>query len=427
MLRARQNGVRTLLRTVLFFAVAATLPICSSSAVAQEDSFCSPLPAPDSNAPKITVSSNSELSNAVNNAASGTTIFISPGTYNVALNVRTNGLVLRSTTGNRDDVVLDGSYSIGSPISVRGADDVTIAGITVKRAHYHLIHVSGSALRTKIYNVKFLDSRQQFVKINENGGTPHDGEIACSYFELTDAGRNHIHSNPTPGFLCYTGGIDTHKADGWHVRDNRFRNIYCTNGGLSEHCVHFWNDASNTVVERNVMINCARGVGFGLGSKGHSGGQIINNFICADIPGSPGHDVGISLESAANAFVAHNSILASSGGWNVSIDQRFSSTSGTIINNLYTSRLTNRNGANATSQNNISVSADLFIDGASCDLRLKREAADFSNVVDKGINAGVARDIDGELRDSPPDVGADEFSEDQSTLAPAAPENLRLQ
>ena len=395
--------------------------------------FCPALPAPPPNSP--TVSTSQELINAVNGAQPDTTIYIADGTYRGRLNINTDGLTLRSLSGDRDKVILDGGsqYSVDEPIAIHNAKDVTIADLTIKRAFNHLVHVSGNSHRTKLYNLKLIDAREQFIKINFNGDAPDFGEIACSHFELTSAGRDFVENNPTPGFLCYTGGIDTHEGDGWTVRDNYFRDIYCTNGGLAEHCIHFWDGADNTVVERNIVVNCGRGIGFGLGSQGTKGGRIVNNFVCVDnIPGSPGPDVSIGLERAEGALVAYNSVYVGNGYASNSIELRFPETNGTAVNNLTTTLIRDRNNPQSGKRNNYQGTAALFTAPGVCDLHLKAGAAGIGDVVDQAENIQqefqVNSDIDGGARGSSPDIGADELGQSGGdSVAPNSPTNLRTQ
>ena len=149
-----------------------------------------------------------------------------------------------------------------------------------------------------LYGIRFIDGGEQFVKVNPNGtrGAYVDqGRVECSSFELTNAGRPHIEPNPGG---CYTGGIDVHGGWDWVVRNNRFASIYCDNGSLPEHAVHFWTGSRGTLVENNVITNCGRGIGFGLGDTrgervypdrpyggallGHYDGVIRNNVIWAN-------------------------------------------------------------------------------------------------------------------------------------------------
>jgi hypothetical protein len=51
-----------------------------------------------------------------------------------------------------------------------------------------------------------------------------------------------------------------------------------------------------------------------------------------------------------------------------------------------------------------------FVDPPTWDYHLTAESA----AIDEGMDAGVATDIDGESRDAKPDIGADEFSGDES-------------
>ena len=78
----------------------------------------------------------------------------------------------------------------------------------------------------------------------------------------------------------------------WIVRDNWFRNLRTPAGqsGIAEHAIHFWKRCStrpqNIVVERNWIVNCDRGIGFGLvdAPGGHHGGASVirNNMVYND-------------------------------------------------------------------------------------------------------------------------------------------------
>ena len=209
------------------------------------------------------------------------------------------------------------------------ASDVLIAHVTLTRAVDHLVHIvpAGDATvrNPRLYGVRFVDAGEQFVKVNPNGGRAgfvDAGRIECSLFSLTTEGRGRVES--LGGTSCYTGGIDVHGGRDWIVRLNRFENIYCQTGRLAEHAVHFWQGSRGTLVENNTIINCARGIGFGLGPSGraaairtmpgrrsgyvgHDGGLIRNNVIYAD---SPEYDTGIGLEQARDVRVFHNTVFA---------------------------------------------------------------------------------------------------------------------
>ena len=182
--------------------------------------FCPALPAPSG--PVVNVSTIAELVSAVDNAAAGTTIRLADGNYSFngeRLWIATPNLTIRSASGNREAVVLNGNYneSTGEIISIV-ASGVTIADLTLREAWYHAIHVMSTrgshTLNTMIYNVHIIDPGEQAVKINpytQSGAAyfTDNGTVACSHIELTNAGRPHIRNN------CYTGGIDAHQSRGW--------------------------------------------------------------------------------------------------------------------------------------------------------------------------------------------------------------------
>ncbi len=395
---------------------------------------CDPLPVPSGPVVDVGPDEAHQLRDVVAAAASGTTILLADGYYDMSggdsgyrLVFDTPGVTLRSASGERDAVVLDAGYGTNELVSIH-ASEVTIASLTLMRAYDHPIHASGSPgapiSGVRIHDVRIVDPGQQAIKVNPwEDGYVDDGVVECSTIELTDAGRAEIRDG------CYTGGIDVHQARGWVVRRNRIQGFWCATG-LSEHAVHFWRGSRDTLVEQNVIVDCARGVGFGLGSggtartypddpypgvgfMGHVDGVIRNNFVAAadsrlfDSP--DGFDTGIGLEQAHGAVVAHNTVASTETPLSSSIEWRFSNTLAAVANNLVSASLLARDGGVASLSGNLDWSPLAWLaDVATGDLHLSAAA---SSAVDAGTSlaAGVADDdIDGEARVGPRDVGADE-------------------
>lgn len=389
---------------------------------------CAPLSAPTGTI--VSVATVGELATAVNTATPNTTILIADGVYNlngVYLRIDVPNVTLRSASGNREAVVLDGNYDTTEIIQIV-ASNVTVADVTLREAYYHPIHVmteGGDTLNTLIYNVHLIDPGEQAIKINPaaDGTYPDDGVIACSHIELTDAGRPHIRNN------CYTGGIDAHQAEGWVIRDNLIEGFWCSSG-LSEHGIHLWRGCRDTVVERNVLRDNARGIGFGLAESGdgrtysdnpcpsanggyvdHFGGIIRNNFVFASDAGlfssEYGFDCGICLWQACGAQIFNNTVVSTQAPFS-SIEWRFDNTNIELRNNLVSHNLRDRGGTAVLSHNLQNAPLSLFVDAANGDLHLLASA---TAAIDQAIAlAEVSDDVDGEPRPAgaAPDIGADE-------------------
>ena len=284
-----------------------------------------------------------------------------------------------------------------------------------------------------------VDGGEQFIKINTGGGQFADnGVIRCSSFELTDIGRTFIRNN------CYTGGIDMHQGRGWQISLNTFSGFWC-DSGLSEHAIHAWNGSRDTLIDRNTIINSARGIGLGLGSSvdgrtyddapcgggpdiGHYGGAITNNFVVASDPrlfaSGSGFDTGIGLEQSCATNILHNSVVSTVAPRSSSIEWRFANTSAQVANNLVTHTLVPRDEGRATLVGNVtSAPLSIFVDVATGNLHLVPAA---TMAIDKAapLDAPVRTDIDGDSRGTAADVGADEY---MPTAGPAFVATLRAQ
>ncbi len=357
----------------------------------------------------------------VNHNGGPATILLSNGVYNLAggynylwIAPRARDLIIRSVSGNRDAVAVRGtSGGYGADVEhcfMVAASNVTIADMTIGYCKYHGIQAMGHApynvAGLRVHNCHFINCNEQHIKGTSASDDPigvTDGRVQYCTFAFTNKFA----------YQYYTGGIDVHKGINWHVSDNLFRNIRSPSGSVAEHAIHFWNVAPVSQLitcERNIIINCDRGIGYGLSSAagGFAGpGTIRNNVIYNDGRGLY-DDVGIGLEHASMVTVVHNTVWLESY-W-AAIEYRFAGTSnGVIANNLVNKQIAQRDGGSALVTNNTTAAlAAWFVHLAAGDLHLLDSA---TAVIDHAISSGgVTDDIDGDNRPhgSAPDIGADE-------------------
>lgn len=376
---------------------------------------CAPLAPPTGRIIDVGPRQADRLPSIVRDAPAGATVRLRAGRYGVrdavGLSLARPDVSLRSRSGDPRDVVIDGAYRSNELLQV-AASGITVAEVTLTRARDHLVHAfppdgAGSIEQLRLYRVRLIDSGEQFVKANPNAsrtGWVHRSRVLCSGFRMTARGRRNIER----AFGCYTGGLDVHGARRWRVRRNRFAGIYCEDGEVAEHAVHFWRRARDTLVENNLIVNCSRGIGFGLtadSSDGHTRGVIRRNAIVAGIPQ---YDTGIELANAADVRVLHNTVAETERARRASssLDVRYPRTSGLVANNLV-ARISLRDGGSARLRGNI----DGFPLGwlrapALGDVHLRPGAG----AIDAGVNlSGAGADVDGATRPrGRPDVGADE-------------------
>ncbi|MEW6239582.1 MAG: DNRLRE domain-containing protein [Chloroflexota bacterium] len=386
-----------------------TLPDFSTSAIgyqpASSQANCPPLPAPGG--ATVTVSTEAALRYQAANAAPGTTILVASGTYHLqnTVQVLKNNITIRSQTGNRGDVILDaGGMLTGLTHAIYiDADDATIADLTIRNAGEHGISVQGRD-RPVLYNLHIRDTGYQLVKVNPLNGGSDNGLLACSRLEYT-----------TTAPEDYTNGISAHDAHGWVVRDNQWYRIRTPNN-VPAPTILFWSGSSGTLVERNLLVDCYQGIAFGNASHGsgdHTGGIVRNNFIYA----SKRHDSVIEMVHATGWLVANNTalLLNPEPGLTWGMEARFADSTGTFAYNLTNLDILNRDGAGAARTGNVtSAGSSWFINPAAGNLHLRPTA---TGAIDRAATlAQVSDDFDGESRPTgtAPDVGADEYSQDNS-------------
>ncbi len=364
----------------------------------------------------IDVSTPAQLQNAIDDAAAGDVIRLADGDYRIidkggyafTITDKTN-LTIKSLSGNRAAVIIAGQGMTDSEVQhgfvLQNSHHITIQDLTIQNVYYHCIQNHPNVDYLTVRNCVLRDGAEQLLKVAYSSSISDPSEwglIEGCLFEYS-AGV---------GVQSYMGGIDVHLGENWIIRNNTFKGIRSPESSCAEHAIHMWTGSRNTLVENNIIINCDRGIGFGLGGVFHYGGIIRNNFIYhAYYSGTDFGDVGIGLESSPDTQVYNNTIYFANSYY-AAIEYRFSSTTNVYIANNLTNKLIQlRDGASGTVTNNVTnAAAGWFANTATGDLHLKD--ATISAAIDKGIFiTGLTTDIDANARPQGhfPDIGADEF------------------
>ena len=380
------------------------------------------------NAETVVVGNVSELHSAViaaNNSGGDVTISLEDGVYslNDTLYIDASNVTLTSESKNRETVIIQGdamssNASVGNLLRVTGSH-FELNNITLRRAGFHLIQIVGEADADYpiIRDCALRDAYEQIVKVSIDPSDPSTtsdfGLVENCIFEYT-AGIG-------PQFDI--GGIDAHGSKSWTVRDNYFQSIASPADTVSEFAIHFWNGSVDNTVERNLIVNCDRGIGFGLDGRGNAGGVIRNNMIYHDATTGQFGDTGIALIESPGTEIYNNTVFLEHGyPW--AIEYRFPATQNvSIVNNLTNQTIQSRDGASAALASNITnADAGWFVATSTGDLHLSSPSTPASNAGQQ--LAGLTDDFDGQIRAvaSQVDVGADEYGAMDSP--PEAPSNL---
>jgi hypothetical protein len=382
--------------------LSAGILLLMATAPAAYETGCVRIPLPPPSGTILTVSDVNGLLTAIDqaNTTGNVTILLENGTYQLdgMIGIWNDHVTFRGRSGDRDTVIIRGDGMTGSVshvFNVSGSH-FTVADMTIGWVANHAVQLQcGDPDAPLIHNVRFVDTGEQMLKVPwcSDGSCADDGVVEWCVFEYT-AGV---------GPQYYIGGVDIHQASGWIIRHCVFKHIRSPETALAEHAVHIWNGASGSLVYGNMITNCDRGIGFGLGDQGHSGGAIHNNMVHTT------RDVGIGLENAPDATVYHNTLFTEN--YFNSVEYRFAGTTGVdIANNVCNAAIASRDGGTATVRSNCDDAVPpWFLDATAGDLHL---AYAVTAVADQGIIlAAVTTDLD--CQDRPagdaPDLGADEL------------------
>jgi len=373
---------------------------------------------PRSAGPTVEVSDVPQLIGAIRDARPGQTILVEDGHYMMPhyVQIAADNVTLRSASGRRERVIIDGAQSRdGELLGVRACSGVTIADLTIQNAKWNGFKINSetSVQKLTIYNCIIHNIWQRGVK---GVKVPEDDRDAirpkqcrvqyCLFYNdrpkrLSDDAADIAQGN-------YVGGIDVMYARDWIISDNVFVGIQGrTYEGRG--AIFLWHDSQDCVIERNIIIDCD--VGLHLGNP-HRPGDVQyhcvrfiarNNFITR----SP--EAGIVTVYTKDCKVLNNTIHDPQSRMGRLIRTVFANDGLVIANNLLNGPgIRNESESSITFHDNlIGDFTHAFANPGGGDLHLNGTAV---RAIDQGIAlAEVAEDIDGQRRESKPDIGADEL------------------
>jgi hypothetical protein len=372
------------------------------------------LPAPSGDV--LHASTAQEILTAGEQVAANTTLLIEPGVYKLdrplVLRAKHN-VTIRSVSGDPASVTLLGKgWEAGDDhddlIHVGDCTNVLIAGLTFAEARSYGVKVEAEHGPRDIHilNCRFRNIGVRAIK----GSAGNDPEVHAlrGSVRFCDFENDKV---PPANWLFngdYIAAIDMMALDNWTFSDNRFRNIKGRNGG-GRAAIFIWVRSRHILVERNLILNCDRGIAFGNPGQStankpgeklvYVGDSTIQNNMIAG-----GADCGIELWHVDGISVWNNSIYRPQENFSRGI--RIGSTNHVTVaaNLIHGGIQIEGGGPNPYSSDNVATNLDgYFVNPTIGDLALTKAA---SQMVARSRHAASAYDIRGTGRSSRSDYGA---------------------
>jgi len=374
-------------------------------------------PLPQAQGAVIDVSTVEGLVAAIEQAQAGQTIRIADGHYLMPryVEIRADNVTLRSASGQRRRVVLDGARSPhGELLGVRACSGATIADLTIENARWNGFKINSetNVQKLTIYNCIIHNIWQRGVKgvkvppENREAIRPTGCRVQyCLFYNdrpkrLADDPADIANGN-------YIAGIDVMYARDWVISDNVFVGIQGSTGE-GRGAIFLWFDAQRCTVERNIIIDCD--VGLQLGNPHRADGVEYhcvrcvarNNFI------TRAPEAGIVTVYTKDCRILHNTIHDPGSRMSRLIRTVFTDDGLVVANNLLSGP-----GMSNESDSRIEFAGNLikdmtsaFVDPAGGNLHLTQAATE---AIDKAVPLpDVTEDMDRQPRVKP-DIGADEL------------------
>ncbi len=373
----------------------------------------------------VEVKTAAELLDAAARLKPGGTILLADGRYPLPrrLDLKTDRATLRSASGNREAVVLDGGPAgLGELVAITGAEDVTIADLTIENSKWNGFKIDSETgvQRLTIHNCIIRNVWQRGVKGVKVPEADRDRlrPSACrvQYCLFENDRQKRFSDDPTDNAKTfggdYIGGIDVMYARGWTIRGNVFRGIQGrTRQGRG--AVFIWHESEDCVVEGNVIIDCDSGICLGNSSKPadvriHASRCIVRNNFVVRAP-----ENGILADHTEDCRIVHNTVHDPESRLGRLIRIVHDSKGLLVANNILSGPPVRNESllAEGIRSNIAGEFTEWFAEAAAGDLHLR---AGSNGAIDRAEPLDdVPEDIDGERRSGKPDLGADEVAADR--------------
>jgi len=282
-------------RLVMFLGLCLVLARLSFAAPPSANWFPKPPPLGKPAGAVVHVSNVKELFQAASKVRAGGTIFIADGHYMMPryFEIATDNVSLRSESGDRDKVILDGAKSRhGELIGISNCMGVTIADLTIQNIKWNGFKINSDrgAQSVTIHNCVIHNIWQRGVKapgIRDGSErlSPRDCRVQYCLFYNDRPKQFSDDETDTPKTFDgnYIGGIDVKNTVDWKITDNVFIGIHGRTGE-GRGCIYISENGRGCVIERNVFLDCDIAIALGNPSLDYSKHHAVNcvaqnNFI----------------------------------------------------------------------------------------------------------------------------------------------------
>ena len=398
-----------------------TAPLSENAAIASllnQQWFPKAPPLPPPMGEVIRVKNVEELFAAAEKVKPGGTILLADGHYFMPryFEIKTDNVTLRSESGNRERVILDGAKSMhGELVGLRRCSGVTIADLTIQNIKWNgfKLNTDSNVQRVTIYNCIIHNIWQRGVKgvkVPPDVPRPQGCRIQYCLFYNDRAKRFEDDPADTPQKFGgnYVGGIDVMFAKNWVISDNVFIGIQGRTRG-ARGAVFLWHDTQDVIVERNVIIDCDTGISLGNSHRPpdvtiHCTRVIARNNFVTRAP-----ENGIVADYTKDCRIVHNTIHDPGNRLERLIRLVHDNDGLLVANNLSSGpKMRNESQSKIEFRNNLEGDFTSFlVDPTMGNLRLTAKA---TAAIDAAAPlAEVTEDVDRRPRGSKPDIGAHEF------------------